>query len=230
MVVSTFRTSFKDIDATFVADGDDIALTGTVPAESIDIDQPDFRGHLMSAEFFDVANTPNIEFRSTSVRRGADDAVQVDGELTVKGITQPVTAAGTPDRARSPTSWATTASASSSRPTSTARSTTSTGTPRCPRAARRSARRHAGRPPRVHPPGGVSGMRILGISGSPCEDSHNTALLRAAAELLPPGVELELFDGLRDDPALRRRPGRARAPAPRGPARSRTPSSAPTRS
>jgi polyisoprenoid-binding protein YceI len=94
MVVSTFRTTFKEIDATFEANGDEIALTGTVPAESIDIDQPDFRGHLMSAEFFDVANTPNIEFRSTSVRRDGD-AVQVDGDLTVKGITHPVTATGT---------------------------------------------------------------------------------------------------------------------------------------
>jgi chromate reductase len=43
-------------------------------------------------------------------------------------------------------------------------------------------------------------VRILGISGSLRRDSHNTALLRAAAELLPPGVELELFDGLRDVP------------------------------
>jgi chromate reductase, NAD(P)H dehydrogenase (quinone) len=43
-------------------------------------------------------------------------------------------------------------------------------------------------------------MRILGISGSLRRDSHNTALLRAAAELLPPGVELELFDGLRAIP------------------------------
>ena len=43
-------------------------------------------------------------------------------------------------------------------------------------------------------------MRILGISGSLRKDSHNTALLRAAAELLPPGVELELFEGLRDVP------------------------------
>ena len=43
-------------------------------------------------------------------------------------------------------------------------------------------------------------MRILGISGSLRKDSHNTALLRAAAELLPPGVELELFAGLRDVP------------------------------
>jgi chromate reductase, NAD(P)H dehydrogenase (quinone) len=39
-------------------------------------------------------------------------------------------------------------------------------------------------------------MRILGISGSLRRDSHNTRLLRAAAEMLPPGVELELFDGL----------------------------------
>jgi chromate reductase len=43
-------------------------------------------------------------------------------------------------------------------------------------------------------------MRILGISGSLRRDSHNTALLRAAAEMLPPGVELELFDGLRNVP------------------------------
>jgi chromate reductase len=39
-------------------------------------------------------------------------------------------------------------------------------------------------------------MRILGISGSLRRDSHNTRLLRAAAHLLPPGAELELFDGL----------------------------------
>jgi chromate reductase, NAD(P)H dehydrogenase (quinone) len=39
-------------------------------------------------------------------------------------------------------------------------------------------------------------MRILGISGSLRRDSHNTELLRAAALALPPGVELELFEGL----------------------------------
>jgi chromate reductase, NAD(P)H dehydrogenase (quinone) len=43
-------------------------------------------------------------------------------------------------------------------------------------------------------------LRILGISGSLRRDSHNTTLLRAAAELLPPGVELDLYDGLRDLP------------------------------
>jgi chromate reductase len=40
-------------------------------------------------------------------------------------------------------------------------------------------------------------MKVLAISGSLRRDSHNTELLRAAAELLPPPVELELFDGLK---------------------------------
>ncbi len=43
-------------------------------------------------------------------------------------------------------------------------------------------------------------MRILGISGSLRAASHNTALLRAAAELAPPGVELELYEDLESLP------------------------------
>ena len=43
-------------------------------------------------------------------------------------------------------------------------------------------------------------MRVLGISGSLRRDSHNTGLLRAAADLLPPGSELELWDDLKAVP------------------------------
>jgi chromate reductase len=43
-------------------------------------------------------------------------------------------------------------------------------------------------------------MRILGISGSLRRDSQNTSLLRAAAEVLPPGDELLLWEGLREVP------------------------------
>ena len=61
-------------------------------------------------------------------------------------------------------------------------------------------------------------MRILGISGSLRRDSHNSTLLRAAADLLPPGAELVVYDGLKaippfdadDEDAARR--GGARAP------------------
>src|SRR2546423_7649297 len=43
-------------------------------------------------------------------------------------------------------------------------------------------------------------MRILAVSGSLRSDSHNTRLLRVAAQQLPPGVELELYDGLKQIP------------------------------
>ena len=43
-------------------------------------------------------------------------------------------------------------------------------------------------------------MRILAVSGSLRRDSHNTQLLRAAVEAAPEGVEVELWEGLRDVP------------------------------
>jgi chromate reductase len=43
-------------------------------------------------------------------------------------------------------------------------------------------------------------MRVLGISGSLRSGSHNTNLLRVAAQVVPPPHELEIFDGLRDVP------------------------------
>ncbi|HWE12370.1 MAG TPA: NADPH-dependent FMN reductase [Solirubrobacteraceae bacterium] len=43
-------------------------------------------------------------------------------------------------------------------------------------------------------------MRILGLSGSLRRDSHNTQLLRAAAELLPAGVDFFIHDGIREIP------------------------------
>jgi chromate reductase, NAD(P)H dehydrogenase (quinone) len=43
-------------------------------------------------------------------------------------------------------------------------------------------------------------MRVLGISGSLRRGSHNARLLRVAAQLMPAGVELEIFEGLKDVP------------------------------
>jgi polyisoprenoid-binding protein YceI len=94
MAVSTYRTSFKEIEATLEVDGDNIQLTGDVPVESVDIELPDFRGHVLSPDFFDAANHPNITFVSKAVRRGEGEAIDVDGELTVKGVTKPVKAGG----------------------------------------------------------------------------------------------------------------------------------------
>ncbi len=56
-------------------------------------------------------------------------------------------------------------------------------------------------------------MRVLGISGSLRRGSHNTTLLRAAAELLPPPVELEVFDSLKAVPAYDADDDEGRGPA-----------------
>ena len=92
--VSTFRAGFGEITATYTGDGDDAKLVGVVPVESISITQPDFRGHILAEDFFDAANHPELRFESTSIRREGD-GIHVDGELTIKGITKPITAHGT---------------------------------------------------------------------------------------------------------------------------------------
>jgi chromate reductase, NAD(P)H dehydrogenase (quinone) len=57
-------------------------------------------------------------------------------------------------------------------------------------------------------------VRVLGISGSLRRDSFNSGLLRAAAELLPSGVELEVFDGLKEIPPYDADDDVAPGPAP----------------
>jgi chromate reductase len=57
-------------------------------------------------------------------------------------------------------------------------------------------------------------VRVLGLSGSLRRDSYNSGLLRAAAELLPSGAELEVFDGLKEIPPYDADDDVASGPAP----------------
>src|SRR5215218_8996447 len=94
--VSTFRGSFADIEAQLEVDGDAIALEGRACVESISIDEPAFREHVVhGAEFFDASAHPALEFRSTSVELGDGGAATVAGELTIRGVSHAVTAHGT---------------------------------------------------------------------------------------------------------------------------------------
>lgn len=94
MVVATFRGTFDKIEATLDLEGDEPRITGLVPVASIVVKDENLYGHLQSPEFFDAERTPEIEFASTAVRRLDGAAVEVEGDLTVKGITLPVTATG----------------------------------------------------------------------------------------------------------------------------------------
>jgi polyisoprenoid-binding protein YceI len=89
--VSLFRGTLSDVSAT-LTDG---RLEGTANVESISIRTPEqFRAHVLSAEFFDAENHPEVRFASEQVDLREDGTAAVAGELTIKGITRPVQATG----------------------------------------------------------------------------------------------------------------------------------------
>jgi polyisoprenoid-binding protein YceI len=91
--VGTFRGSFREFEATLEASGEP-KLTGRVPVESVQVKEENLEAHLLSPEFFDKEQTPEISFESSKVTREGDELV-VDGELTVRGVAKPVVARGT---------------------------------------------------------------------------------------------------------------------------------------
>jgi polyisoprenoid-binding protein YceI len=96
MGVSTFRGTLGDVEATLAVGPYGATLEGVAAVESISIRTPEaFRDHVLSAEFFDAANHPQVGFRSTRIELSDDGRAVVDGELTIKGTTLPVHAEGT---------------------------------------------------------------------------------------------------------------------------------------
>lgn len=90
--LSLFRTSFKELEAKLTT-GEGATLEGRVAVESIDVQQPDFRGHLLSPEFFDSARHPQIEFSSDELEIDGE-AVTLRGTLAIAGKSRPVEAHG----------------------------------------------------------------------------------------------------------------------------------------
>ena len=94
MVVATFRGTFDELDATLeVSDDGTGTLVGTVDPSSVRVKDENLAGHLQSPDFFDTERHKELRFESTSIRIEGDEAI-VEGNLTIKGNTQPVTARG----------------------------------------------------------------------------------------------------------------------------------------
>lgn len=94
MMVSKVRGRFTGFTGE-ITTGQDITASSVraeVDATSIDTGNDQRDGHVRSADFFDVENHPRWGFTSTSVRADGDDLV-VDGDLTIKGVTKPVSLA-----------------------------------------------------------------------------------------------------------------------------------------
>ncbi|HSI79242.1 MAG TPA: YceI family protein [Solirubrobacterales bacterium] len=91
--LSRFRGGFDEVSAELEAGPDGVRLSGAVAVASVDIDQPDLRGHLLSPEFFDAERHPEIRFGSRELRIDGDGAV-LAGSLEIRGESRPIEARG----------------------------------------------------------------------------------------------------------------------------------------
>ncbi len=86
---------FNGVDA-WLEVGDDLAGTrfgATIDIASIDTNNADRDAHLLSTDFFSADTHPTLTFSSTAIREAGSDEYEADGDLTINGITKPVTLA-----------------------------------------------------------------------------------------------------------------------------------------
>jgi len=94
-MISTVRGRFSQFTGTGETnpDGTLKSVEMTLDVASIDTNAAPRDEHLRSADFFDAATHPKITFRSTQIAaQGAD--VTIRGDLTIRGVTRPVTLTG----------------------------------------------------------------------------------------------------------------------------------------
>jgi polyisoprenoid-binding protein YceI len=92
-MVSTVRGQFEKLSGTVDLDDKDLTKSSiqvTIDATSINTREPKRDGHLKSPDFFDVAKHPTLTFKSTKIQKRGGKYL-VTGDLTMRGVTKPVT-------------------------------------------------------------------------------------------------------------------------------------------
>ena len=96
LVISDVDGTFKVFEGSMQAakeDFTDARISFTIDATSINTDNDKRDGHLKSEDFFYVEKYPEISFVSTSFRQTSANNYELKGNLTMRGVTQPVTLA-----------------------------------------------------------------------------------------------------------------------------------------
>jgi polyisoprenoid-binding protein YceI len=107
LMVSTVRGDFGKVSGVVTLDEQDIgksAIEATIDMTSLDTRVAKRDEHLKSADFFDVAEYPNLTFKSTKVEQGEEGKFKVTGDLTMHGVTKEVVldVAGSPTPIKDP--------------------------------------------------------------------------------------------------------------------------------
>ncbi|MEM7123593.1 MAG: YceI family protein [Pseudomonadota bacterium] len=92
--VSNQHGEFTTVDATVVLDPDDVeasSVSVTIDASSVSTGVTDLDDHLRSGDFLGVDTYPEITFESTKITQTSENTADVEGNLTIHGVTKPVT-------------------------------------------------------------------------------------------------------------------------------------------
>ncbi len=94
LMITSVSGAFKNFQADVVTNDTDfsdaqISLTAEMNSITTNNEQRDV--HLRTSDFFEVATYPELTFKSTKVQKTGDDTFALYGELTLKGVTKPVT-------------------------------------------------------------------------------------------------------------------------------------------
>jgi polyisoprenoid-binding protein YceI len=93
-LLTKVRGRFSDFEGTIAIDEahlEQSSATLTIRASSVDTNQPDRDAHLRSADFFAVEQFPTITFRSTRVAKTSENTFDVEGDLTIRGVSKAIT-------------------------------------------------------------------------------------------------------------------------------------------
>ena len=93
LMITKVRGRFSDVRGriTIAEEPENSHVDVEIEAASLSTGNDDRDAHLKSADFFDVEHFPAITFTSTAVKARADNTWELDGDLTVRGTTRPVT-------------------------------------------------------------------------------------------------------------------------------------------
>ncbi len=94
MGFSELTGQFRKLDGQLNFDPADMTKSSvkvSIPVDGIDMNDDKLNTHLKSADFFDAAKFPNMEFKSNKVEKVSENVLKVSGDLSIHGVTKPAT-------------------------------------------------------------------------------------------------------------------------------------------
>jgi polyisoprenoid-binding protein YceI len=94
MMISNIKGSFRALSGVLNLDEADVtgsSVEAFLPVATLSTGDEQRDGHLKSADFFDAEKFPTITFKSNEVKRTGEGEYAVTGDLTLRGVTKPVT-------------------------------------------------------------------------------------------------------------------------------------------